>query len=163
MRMYELTGNYNKVMAMLEDESTDKEALLGTLESIECAIEVKAENSVHLIKNLEAYSEGLRSEMERLNAKYDAVNNKTTAIKEYLFKQLENANMTEVRTNIATIKQQKNPASVVIEDESKIPAAYQTVVPESYKIRKAEIAKVLKAGFEVPGATLQQSSRWVIK
>lgn len=163
MKMYELVGNYNQVWDMINSGEVDLQTIQDTLESIEADIEVKAENSVHLIKNLEAYSLGLRTEIERLNAKYDAVNNKTTAIKEYLFKQLEVANLTEVKTGIATIKQQKNPASVVIEKEELIPATYQTVVPETYKIRKADIAKDLKAGIKVPGATLQQSTRWIIK
>jgi len=163
MKMYELVGNYNQVWDMINSGEVDLQTIQDTLESIEAAIEVKAENSVYLVKNLEAYSVGIETEIKRLQAKFDAINNNVSSIKESLFKQLEIANMTEVKTAIATIKQQKNPTSVVIEDESKIPAAYQTVVPESYKIRKADIAKVLKAGFEVPGATLQQSTRWVIK
>ena len=50
---------------------------------------------------------------------------------------------------------QKNPPSVVIEDESKISEEY--LIKQSPKIDKAAIKKAISAGKEVSGASLKQS------
>lgn len=163
MKLYQLTDNYNKVWRMIDNEETDLQIMKDTLESIEGAIEVKAQNTISLLKNLEVYSDGLEKEIKRLERMQDALNNKYDAIRNYLFSQLESAGLTEIKTSIATIKQQNNPPSVVIEKEESIPAKYITVIPQSYKIIKTEIAKDLKAGINVAGASLQHSKRWVVK
>jgi hypothetical protein len=163
MNLYKLTGQYAELIKMIDDGDCTQEELIGVLSVIECNIEDKTQNMVYLLKNLDTYSLGVETELKRLSIMLGSIETKRESIKNYLFSQLESAGINEIKTNIATIKQQKNPASVVIEDESKIPAAYQTIIPESYKISKTEIAKVLKAGINVPGAKLQQSFRWVIK
>jgi archaellum component FlaC len=163
MKIYELVGNYNQVWDMINSGEVDLQTIQDTLESIEAAIEVKCENSVYLIKNLEAYTVGLETEIKRLQAKYEAVNNKTNSIKEYLFKQLESANKCEVKAGLFNIKQQMNPPAVSILDENKIPRKYKIKVPASYKISKTAIAADLKVNIKVRGATLQNSTRWVIK
>ena len=162
MNLYKLAENYNCVMQMIEDDEMDVTTLTDTLESIEASIEVKASNVVYLVKNLDAYSVGIETEIKRLQAKQKAVQAKQDSVKEFLFSQLESMGMTEFKTSIATIKKVNNPPSVLVADESAIPAKYLTIVPESYKISKTEIAKDLKAGLEVPGATLQTSRRWKI-
>jgi formyltetrahydrofolate synthetase len=161
--MYDLVGNYNQVWQMLNNEDTDLQVINDTLQSIECAIEVKAQNTVLLLKNLEVYSNGIDTEIKRLQTKKTAADNKYEYIKSYLLGQIELTGLAEIKTTIATIKKQKNPQSVEIFDESLIPAKFQTVVPQTYKISKAEISKELKAGIEVPGAKLIQSQRWIIK
>jgi hypothetical protein len=162
MNLYNLTGNFIEVQKMLENE-TDNEALIGTLESIECAIEEKAQNYIYIDRNMQGYSNALDIEIKRLQAKKQAVDNQRESFISSLFKSLEVAGLTEIKTDICTIKQQKNPPSVEIIDKGKIPAKYQTVVPESYVPRKADIAKDLKAGIPVAGCELRQSNRWVIK
>jgi hypothetical protein len=162
MNLYNLTGNFLEVQKMLEDD-TDNEALIGTLESIECAIEEKAQNTVYMLKNIQAYGVGIDAEIKRLDALSRSIDAKEQSLKEFLFGQLELAGIKEIKTNICTIKQQNNPPSVVIIDAGKIPAKYQTCVPESYVPRKNDIAKDLKAGIIVPGAELNHSVRWQIK
>lgn len=162
MNLYNLTGNFLTVQKILEDD-IENETLIDTLESLDCAIEEKAQNTVYLLKNLEAYSVGIDAEIKRLDALLKSINYKAQSVKDYLFGQLEIAGKTEIKTNIATIKQQKNPASVQINDEKLIPAKYQTVIPTSFKISKVDIAKDLKAGVEIAGCELKHSVRWVIK
>lgn len=163
MKMYELVGNYNAVWEMLNNDDTDLQTIEDTLQSIEAGIEIKAENTVSLLKNLEVYSNGLEKEIDRLEKMQDAINHKYDMIRSCLFSQLELTGLTEIKTSVTTIKKQNNPPSVVIEEESLIPARFQTVVPQTYKISKVEIAKELKAGVEVPGAKLLKTTRWVVK
>ena len=163
MNLYKLVGNYKHVQDMLNDGEISFEMIKDTLESIETAIEVKAQNIVYITKNLQAYSNGIEDEIKRLQTKQCTVDNQLKNMEMYLFSQLEIAGLVELKTPISTIKKYNNRASVNITDSSKIPAKYQTVVPESYVPRKADIAKDLKAGITVPGCELKQSKSWRIK
>lgn len=163
MHLYELTDNYKKVMDMLEDDEINVDVIKGTLESIECAIEVKAHNTVALVKSLEMYSKGIEAEINRLEAKKKAVDNKQESLKSYLFGQLETAKLTEVKTQLFSIKQQNGNPLVEIENEKLIPAKYKTAVPASFTIRKKEIAADLKAGKKVLGAKLVKTTSWRIR
>lgn len=163
MKLYELTANYAKVWDMLNSGDADLQTIKDTLESIEASIEIKAENSVSLIKNLEVYSNGLDTEIKRLQAKKQANDNNVESIKTYLFGQLDLINKSEIKTPVATIKQQNNPPAVIILDEKKIPSRYKIKVPATFTISKKAIADDLKANVKVRGAELKQSKRWVIK
>ena len=163
MNLYKLAENYNCVLQMLEDDEMDVTVLTDTLESIEASIEVKASNVVYLVKNLEAYSVGIETEIKRLQAKQKAVQAKQDSVKSFLFGQLEVMGLTEIKTSIATIRQQNNPPSVVIADPDIVPAKFLTVIPESYKISKVDIGKALKAGEVVDGCHLIQGKSWRIK
>lgn len=148
---------------MLEDNDCDVQTLLDTLESIEASIEVKVQNTIYIDRNLQGYSNALETEITRLEAKKRAVDNQIERLRNNLFNCLENAGLTEVKTDIASIKLQNNPVSVEIINEKIIPSQYLTVIPESYKPRKADIAKDLKSGIKVSGCELRQTRRWVVK
>ena len=163
MNLYKLTSDFVAVQQMVEDEELDFTCAIDTLDSIEAAIEVKVANTVYILRNMESYASGLDHEIKRLQAKQKALNNNQEGMKNFLFGQLEFAGLTEMKTDICTIKQANNPPSVLIDDPELIPVKYQTIIPESYSIRKSEISKDLKAGFDVPGCQLTHSKRWVIK
>jgi Siphovirus Gp157 len=55
-----------------------------------------------------------------------------------------------------------NPPSVVVEDEELVPECYKQQVITT-KVLKSEIARELKAGVEVQGAHLVQTTRLVIQ
>jgi len=163
MNMFELTGNFLTVHKMIENDEIDSQSLIDTLESIECAIEVKVENTVYVIENAKANKEGLVMMIKALQAKLGNIENNIERLQSSLFSNLELMGVSSYKAGVFTVKQQKNPVSVEIIDKGKIPAKYQTVVPESYVPRKADIAKDLKLGIEVPGCELKNSTRWVIK
>lgn len=61
-----------------------------------------------------------------------------------------------------TVKLQENPPKVIIQDESLLPGKYLTTETTT-KISKRDILNDIKAGNQVPGADIEQSSRIVIK
>ncbi len=69
----------------------------------------------------------------------------------------------KVEGEASALKLQANPPSVIITDLEQIPAAYRTIVPETWTPNKSEIAKALKAGVVVPGADLSEGKRLVWK
>lgn len=165
MKLYDLADQYLSFVAEVETYDLDAQTLLDTLEGSSqlMNIEDKATNIVKMAKNWESDVVGLDAEIKRLTERKKVIENRVEGVKNFLFSQLEYAGLTEVKTPIATIKRVNNPVSVVIEDESQIPAMYQTIIPQSYKISKTDIAKHLKEGIAVPSATLQQTRRWQIK
>ena len=57
MNLYELTGAYKEILSMFQDENSDQQMLIDTLESLDGAIEDKADNYAKIIKTLEGESD----------------------------------------------------------------------------------------------------------
>ena len=72
MNLYELSLSFQEVQNM----DLDPEVMKDTLDSIEDAIENKAENMAKLIRNLESDRLAYKEEEDRLKTKRQAVENK---------------------------------------------------------------------------------------
>ena len=80
MNLYELSQNYLAV----QDMDLEPETLKDTLDSIEEAIEVKAENIAKWIRNLEADKKAFEEEEKRFKEKKQAADNRIKSLKLYL-------------------------------------------------------------------------------
>ena len=151
--LYKLTDAYNSVWNMVLDDDIDLDSIENTLQAIESAIEIKAENTAALVKQLEATAEMITAEIERLQKRKAAVKNKADRIKSYLKMQLELAGMDKVKTVAFSISLQNTKAAVDVVDQSQIPSEYiKTKIEQS--IDKTAIYNAIKAGVAVPGAQL---------
>lgn len=153
MKLYELTQNYAQLMEMAEEMESD--ALVDTLESLQEAIEDKAENIAKLIKNLEADVKVIKEEEQRLADRRRSIESKIVRLKEYLQQQLEVAGLQKVKRPTITVAIQNNPPSVEIADEKLIPSEF--MIPQDPKIDKMAILERLKNGELVPGCSLKQT------
>lgn len=151
MNLYELTQNYLQVLEMAEAG----EDLADTLESLEDAIEVKAENTAKVIKQLEANAEMLANEAKRLSERKSAIENNVRNLKSYLQDQLDKCGKSKIKGEIFTVAIQNNPQSVEVLDESKIPAAY--FIQQAPKLDRKELLAHLKAGEEIAGVAIKQT------
>ncbi len=151
MNLYELTQNYLQVLEMAESG----EDLADTLESLEDAIEVKAENTAKVIKQLEANAEMLANESKRLSERKSAIENNVRNLKRYLQEQLEKCGKTKIKGEIFTVAIQNNPQSVEVIDETKIPLEF--FVEQAPKLDKKTLLQHLKNEEQIPGASLKQS------
>jgi hypothetical protein len=154
--LYELTGDYRQVWDMVNDESVDLAVIEDTLQGIEGAIEDKAVNIVNFIRSLEGDASIIKAEEKRLAERRKAIENRVAHIRDYIQGQMEFASIDKIKTPTVTISLQKNPPAVQIEDETKIPAAFITIVPEQHIPDKKRIAEAMKNGEAVSGATLTQ-------
>lgn len=153
--LYELTGNYTTVLSMIEDSDVPSEAMIDTLESINDAIEVKAEGIGKMLRMLDADIEALKAEEKRLADRRKTIENKQKQIKDYVRYQLEVAGLTEIKSPLITVKVQNNPPAVEIVDRDAIPRQFiKTTIVED--VDKNAIKEALKNGEEVPGAVLLQ-------
>lgn len=151
MNLYELSIAFQEVQNM----DLDPEVMKDTLDSIEDAIENKAENIAKLVRNLESDVSAYKEEEDRLKTKRQAAENKVKWLKTYLEDNMKLTGKTKFKSGMFNFSIQKNPASVNITDERIIPEEF--LIPQLPKIDKTALKDVLKNGVEVPGAELKQT------
>lgn len=152
MNLYELSQNYLAV----QDMDLEPETLKDTLDSIEEAFEVKAENIAKWIRNLEADKKAFEEEEKRFKEKKQAADNRIKSLKLYLEDNMRLTGKTKFKAGFFSFAIQNNPPSVEVFDEALIPK--QFLIEQPVKIDRAGIKELLKAGEEVPGAELKHSS-----
>lgn len=153
-KLYELTGMYNQLWDLVEDEEMDLTQLEQAMQSVEGEIQDKAENLAKIVKQIDGDVTTIKAEIDRLAAKKKALENKKDGIKTYLQQQLGIAGLDKVKTPLFTVAMQNNPPSVNVLDENLIPRQY--FIPQDPILDKKGILAVLKEGLEVPGAEIKQ-------
>ena len=151
MNLYELSLSFQEVQNM----DLDPEVMQDTLDSIEDAIENKAENIAKLVRNLESDVSAYKEEEDRLKTKRQATENKVKWLKTYLEDNMKLTGKTKFKSGMFNFSIQKNPASVNITDEKIIPEEF--LIQQPPKVDKTSIKEILKRGIEVPGAELKQT------
>ena len=151
MNLYELSLSFQEVQNM----DLDPEVMQDTLDSIEDAIESKAENIAKLIRNLESDVSAYKEEEDRLKTKRQATENKVKWLKTYLEDNMKMTGKTKFKSGMFNFSIQKNPASVNITDEKAIPEEF--LIQQPPKVDKTSLKEILKRGIEVPGAELKQT------
>ncbi len=151
MNLYELSLAFQEVQNM----DLDPEVMKDTLDSIEDAIENKAENIAKLIRNLESDVAAYKEEEDRLKTKRQATENKVKWLKTYLEDNMKLTGKTKFKSGMFNFSIQKNPASVNITDEKAIPEEF--LIQQPPKVDKTSLKEILKRGIEVPGAELKQT------
>lgn len=151
MNLYELSLAFQDVQNM----DLDPEMMKDTLDSIEDAIESKAENIAKLVRNLESDVSAYKEEEDRLKTKRQSTENKVKWLKTYLEDNMKLTGKTKFKSGMFNFAIQKNPASVNITDEKIIPGEF--LIPQPPKVDKTSLKEILKRGIEVPGAELKQT------
>ena len=151
MNIYELSLALQDVQNM----DLDPEVMKDTLDSIEDAIEIKAENIAKLVRNLESDVSAYKEEEDRLKTKRQATENKVKWLKTYLEDNMKLTGKTKFKSGMFNFLIQKNPASVNITDEKIIPEEF--LIQQPPKVDKTSLKEILKRGIEVPGAELKQT------
>ena len=158
MTLYELTNDYINLLALAEDPDTDPEVLADTLEGLDGQLEDKADNYAKVIRQIESDVNGLKAEIERLQARKTAAQNNIDRMKANLEQMMIATDKTKFKTELFSFGIQKNPVKVVMDEQ------YIENVPEEYlkykdpEIDRKKIAEDLKAGKDLNGiAHLEQS------
>lgn len=120
--LYELTGQYMDLMEMAEE--ADPDVLRDTLEGIEGEIEDKADNYAKVIRTLEGQVDTIDAEISRLQSKKKTVKNRIDSIKSNLERSMIQTGKKKIKTDLFSFGIQKNPPTVRVKDESKIPGYF---------------------------------------
>lgn len=161
MKLYELTEQYNALLAQME-EVEDLELLAETMESIADAMEAKIENIVKLWKAKATEAMAVRTERDRLELREKRIKKEADWLHSYVEAQMKQAGIDKVPSKLFNIVLKLNPPSVNVLDAAAIPADYirttVTTAPD-----KRTILERLKAGQEIPGVALKQDKVLSIK
>lgn len=155
--LYDLTGQWLELYNMADDPDMQEEFELwfDTMEGLEGEIEDKADGYAMVMKDLDGQVAAIKKEEERLAARRRTIENRVEYMKSKLQEMMVITGKTKFKTPLFSFGIQKNPASVVIDDESKIPAGYW--IPQQPKLDKASLKDWLKEGNECEWAHLAQS------
>jgi len=155
MTLYEMTEDYRALLEMAEDPDTDPEVIRDTMEGIEGAIEEKAEGYAIVMKELEASEMALKNEIDRLTARRLTISNNIRCMKLSLKDAMEATGKTKFKTTLFSFGIQKNPPSLVIDDETRV--AHDFLIPQPPKVDTKAIKTMIKEGFEFDWCHLEQT------
>lgn len=152
--LFDLSQNYKQIYDLIS-EGEEAEVYLDTLESIDDAIEEKADGYAGVIRQLKSDNDGLTNEIKRLQDRKKSNDNGISRLKENLQLMMQQTGKTKFKTNLNTFGIQKNPASLKILDEKKIPKKY--FIEQEPKLNSQILKKEIKDGIEIEGAELVQT------
>lgn len=158
--LYNLSTKHQQLLNML-DEDYSIEDLQDTLDSIEADMNTKVDNTVGLIRSIEADTDAIDKEIKRLQALKKQKNNFIGRLKQHLQDALEVQQKDNYRTATNYIYKRNNQPSVNITNEALIDKAYRIPQPDKYD--KKTMKEDILAGADVEGAELVNSTSLVVK
>lgn len=148
----------NAELLSLTDSETGEITDWSAFEALQLARDEKIENIALYHKNLLAEAAALKAEEKSFAERRKRAENKADSLKRYLDTALQGQKFNTVKVAISYRK-----STSVEVDETKLPANWLREVPATHVVDKVEIAKALKAGEEIDGATLVENSLIQIK
>lgn len=148
MKLYEITGNFVDLMDKVETGEITEDEYKQLGKELGLELQNKSKSLIGFAKDLELFIESSKVEEKRLADTRKSAEKKLESFKEYVKLNMERLGLKEVKTEIGTLSIRKNPVSVEIIDEDKIPSEYKTIV-QTIKTDKKAIADNFKATGEI--------------
>lgn len=164
LSLFSIAGEYRQQLDQLEQLGLDEQTFKDTLESISGDIETKSINVAMFARNLEAGAAAIETQIAIMADRAAAIRKKSEHVKGYLLANMEHAKLQKIDSPYFVLSIRKNPASVVIDNESDVPPSFLTIPePPAPRLDKTKLKEALKNGQVVPGAHLEQKTRLEIK
>ena len=112
--MYDLTADYMAVLDMATNPDIDPQAIADTLESITAEIEVKAENTAIILKELEAEAAKIKTEEQRLKDRRTSIENNAKNIKQRLFDTMKLTGKEKFKTTLFSFSIARNGGKIPV-------------------------------------------------
>lgn len=141
--LYELTGQMQALLALMEDPDTDPQIIEDSLEAVSGEIEYKADCYARVMAELEAQKAAVKAEKDRLAARESSLGKNIDRMKESLKTSMIATGKTKFKTELFSFNIQKNPPKVVIDDPDRIPEGF--LIPQPPKVDTASIKESLKS------------------
>lgn len=112
--MYELTSDFQEVLELASNPDIDPQAIADTLEAINLEIEIKAENTAKVLRELDGMAAALKAEEQRLNARRKSIENNVERIKAGLYEAMKTTGKTKFKTALFSFSIQKNGGKIPV-------------------------------------------------
>lgn len=166
MKLYEITTQYQNIYALLQNpEFAENEDILTALDQIEDAFENKAQQTIFMMKNIEAEIDPIDTEIKRLQAMKKARQNNIDRIKNRLRENMKAVGMSKLNCGLFSLSYRLQEANAVELDETEFLANNldEDLVTVKVTPNKTEIKRRLKNGEEIIGARLVDSEVLTIR
>ena len=154
MKRYEITEEILELLTMAEDLELDQKMIRDTMEGLDFEFEEKAEAYAKIIRTLEMDITGLDTEIQRMTKKKATIKNNIDRLKRSLEGAMIATGKRKFKTALFGFGIQKNPPSLNILDESKIPEKFW--IEQQPKLDKKAALAYVKEN-EVDWAELSQT------
>ncbi|QDX56938.1 siphovirus Gp157 family protein [Staphylococcus pseudintermedius] len=152
--LFNLTDAYQQVYDLIAEQG-DETVLIETLQSINDALEEKADGYVAVIKTLEADNVAIDEEIKRLRQRKTSNQNGISRLKESLQFSMESTGKDKFKTALNSYSIANNPPSLDVVEESLIPKEYW--VSQAPKLNKKDLLKDIKNGVDIKGVEVKRT------
>jgi len=150
MKLYEVIEAYQDLMNL---EDIDEETFRTALGAVHETLDQKICSIGRLVRNIEADSNALKAEEERLYKKRKAIEKTIERLKQYALDAMVATGRTKATDGIVTFSTQLNPPKVVVDPDADIPLCWYVEKVER-NLDKNAIKQALVSGATIPGCTL---------
>ena len=150
--LYNLKEDYKRVLE-LQAEGVDEEVIKDTLESIDDAIEDKADSYSYVIREKKGQNDTIDEEIKRLQALKRSNKRLIELLQENLYEVMKDTGKTKFKTDLNSFWIQKSPPSIDIKYEDNIPEDFYVT---ERKLQRRELINYVKNN-EIDGVELTQS------
>jgi len=158
--LFNLTDQYQQVYDLITEQG-EEQALIDTLESINDALEEKADGYVAVIRSLESDNEAISAEILRLQQRKTSNANSIKRLKESLKEAMMTTGKTKFKTQLNSYSIRNNAPSVDISDETIIPKKF--FIKQDPKLDKKAVLQALKDGQKVRGAEIKVTQSLAVR
>lgn len=148
LTLYNITNKFVDLMDKAEEGELTEEEYNELGNELTLELQNKSANIIGYIKNSESLLEAIKSEEKRLSDMRKAGENKLDKFMQYVKENMEKLDLLEIPTELGSLKINKNPMSVEIENEEEVPEEFKTIV-QTTKINKTAIKNHFKETGEI--------------
>lgn len=148
LTLYNITNKFVDLMNKAQEGELTEEEYNELGNELTLELQNKSANIIGYIKNSESLLEAIKAEETRLSNMRKAGENKLDKFMQYVKECMEKLNLKEIPTELGSLKINKNPISVEIENEEEVPEEFKTIV-QTTKINKTAIKNHFKETGEI--------------
>ena len=161
--LYEITGQYRSMIDALSAMEPDDPAFADTIEGMDGIFDDKAVNVIAYARNLEATAEAIKTAIAEMEERRKKLEAKAERLRDYVRISMQLIGKDTINHPWFDLRIKKNPAKVVIDDESSLDAKFWRVPEPKPVVDKKLIASAINDGETVTGAHIEQGTRLEVK
>lgn len=163
-RLFDLAQEFRALQDLESSDDLPSEVIADTLEGLQGEFEIKAEAVAKFILSLEASAEAIKQAAEAQTNRAARLQKRADSVRQYLLLQFQFVDLPKIETADLVIRRSKNPAALIVLDESVVPEAFWVQPkPPPKKIDKDAVKAAIKSGTKVEGCRVESGERLDIR
>lgn len=148
LTLYNIANQFTELMDKAENEEITEEEYNAIGEQLALELQNKSTNIVGYIQNESSLIDAIDVQIKRLQDLKKSKQKNLDNFKKYVKDNMEKLNLQRVETEIGTLSIAKNPISIEIVNEDKIPGEFKKIIQE-VKVDKTKIKDYFKETGEI--------------